>query len=163
MKYVVDTNVPIVANGRSEQASSECVIACAEMIQKITNSGMIVIDNQWLIINEYSNKLNQKGQPGVGDAFLKWILTNNRNPCLCEQVKITPTNSHKNNFKEFPNDQRLKKFDPSDRKFVAVARAHNEHPPILQAVDAKWRNYRKILSEHDVTVQFLCPQDNKKN
>jgi len=163
MKYVVDTNVPVVANGKSKQASPKCVIACVEIIHKITNSETIVIDDQWLILNEYSNKLNQKGQPGVGDAFLKWILTNNRNPLLCEQVKITPTHSHKDNFKEFPNDQRLKKFDPSDRKFVAVARAHREHPPILQAVDAKWWNFREILSEHSVTVQFLCPLDHKKN
>jgi hypothetical protein len=59
----------------------------------------------------------------------------------------------------FPDDPDLAQFDPSDRKFVAVAAAHPERPPILQAADSKWLAWEKPLRRHDITVEFLCPDD----
>ncbi len=69
MIYVVDTNVPIVANEKSEQASHKCVMACSKKIKEITENGVIAIDDQWLIIKEYQNKLRSQGEPGLGDKF----------------------------------------------------------------------------------------------
>jgi len=159
MICVVDTNVPVVANGKSKQASPQCVIFCTQRLLVLTNSGKLVLDDQWRIIKEYLKNLRSEGQPGVGDAFLKWVLTNMSNPNRCELVSITPINSNGTNFKEFPSDFRLRNFDPSDRKFIAVAFAHSQHPPILQAVDSKWWKIRDILLEHDIIVEFLCPAD----
>ena len=62
-------------------------------------------------------------------------------------------------FASFPDDARLAKFDPSDRKFVAVAAAHPQKPPILQATDSKWLNWEKPLRRHGITVEFLCRND----
>jgi hypothetical protein len=58
---------------------------------------------------------------------------------------------------QFPNDERLVGFDRSDHKFVAVALAHPERPPILNAVDADWWYYREELARHGIRVEFLCP------
>lgn len=113
------------------------------------------------ILREYTRQLRSEGQPGVGDAFLKWVLTNQANPLRCRHVPITlaPDREDENDFVEFPIDPRLAGFDRSDRKFVAVARSHPEHPPILNAVDTDWRDYHEILAEHQVAVAFLCPDE----
>ncbi len=161
MTVIVDTNVPLVAN-RSSHASEDCVEICVDRLVQITNGEMkLAVDYQVLedrrgIINEYRNKLNPSGQPGVGDAFLKWVETNWTNPDLCDLVEITPIIGQKINFAEFPNDPALSNFDDDDRKFVAVACAHSGKPPILQAVDSKWHNFLGALTQNGVTVDYLC-------
>jgi hypothetical protein len=155
MHRVIDTNVLIVANNReSEHASPECVISCVRWLQSFEKSGILVIDRKWLIINEYKKKVNQSGQPGVGDAFLKWILINHNNPQRCHQVSITKISE--NEFEEFPQSESLKDFDKSDRKFVAVALTHDAKPAIANAVDSDWHIYKKALSDHGVEIEFLC-------
>jgi hypothetical protein len=154
MKYVVDTNVLVVANGRARHATPSCVSASVQMLGILERKGTIVLGDEWHILGEYGKTLgNNRQQPGVGDAFLKWVLTNQANPGRCEQVHITPRG---NSFAEFPNDPTLQGFDPSDHKFVAVSCAHPEHPPILNAVDSDWKHVRQALAFHGVTVEELC-------
>ena len=159
MKSVVDTNVPVVANGNSEQASPECIRTCAVRLEEITRKGQLVLDNQWLILKEYMAHLRPVGQPRPGDAFLKWVLTNYSNPDRCELVQVTPKDSAGTDFVEFPSDRALEGFDPTDRKFVAVAAAHPERPPILEAVDTKWWEMEQALRQAGITVDFLCKED----
>jgi len=155
MHRVIDTNVLIVANNReSPQASYECIISCIKWLQSFEKSGILVIDNNWLIIKEYQNKVNSSGQPGVGDAFLKWILLNRSNPHRCEKVQITQIAEYE--FKEFPKSESLQKFDLSDRKFVAVALTHPQRPLIVNAVDSDWYIHKDPLSEHGIEIEFLC-------
>jgi len=162
MKAVVDTNVPVVANGRSPQASGECARTCAVRLNELTKRGKIVLDDDWLILKEYVRNLDQSGQPGPGDAFLKWVLLNHANPNRCEKVRLTPTDASKTNFAEFPQSLELQRFDPSDRKFVAVALGHPDKPPVLQATDAQWWDLRDHMKEAGVTIDFLCPNDIKR-
>ncbi|AFY73380.1 hypothetical protein Syn7502_01286 [Synechococcus sp. PCC 7502] len=158
MCRVIDTNVLIVANNReSEHASPKCIISCIRWLQNFEKSGILVIDSKWLIINEYKKKVNQSGQPGVGDAFLKWILINRNNPQRCQQVQITQIDE--NNFAEFPRSSNLEKFDPNDRKFVAVSLTHPAKPAIAIAIDRGWNRHQKPLYEHGIEVEFLCLQN----
>jgi hypothetical protein len=159
MKIVVDTNVPVVANGKSEQASPECVKNCTLRLRQLTTNGILVLDDKWLILKEYRANLVSDGQPGVGDAFLKWVLTNYRNPNVCELVTITPKNSSEMDFEEFPSDSALNNFDPTDKKFIAVALAHPDKPPVLQAVDTKWWEMKEPLGKAGITIDFLCKND----
>lgn len=153
---IIDTNVPKVANQKSSQASPTCVQICIGKIRD-TQQGhhLLVLDNQWVIIKEYMRELHESGQPGIGDAFLKWVLTNWMNPNCCELISITPQQD--DTFVEFPQDRSLQSFDPSDRKFVATALAHPNNPPILIAIDRGWRRYRHILATFGVQITFLCP------
>lgn len=153
---VVDTNVPVVANGKSDQASTACVIACVEALLVIQNGRRIVLDDGYRIFNEYKSGLSFSGQPGVGDAFFKWLHQNMHNPKHCELVAIHPRTDSPDEFHEFPNDPALATFDLADRKFVAVARAHPSRPPILNAVDSDWWDHREILKSYHVEVEFLC-------
>ena len=160
MTVIVDTNVAVVASGLSAQASPDCVETCAERLGQI-NSGEVklALDNQRRIIEEYRGKLNPDGQPGIGDVFLKWVEINWTNPQWCDLVSITPVDDSENEFQEFPDDPALSGFDRDDRKFIAVARKHPGKPPILQAVDSKWLDFRDALHENGVTVAFICEDD----
>lgn len=159
MRIVVDTNVPVVANGKSEQASPKCVRNCAVRLRQLTKKGKLVLDDRWLILREYMANLRSSGQPGSGDAFLKWVLSNYRNPRFCELVQITPKDSSETDFEEFPSDPALSNFDATDKKFVAVALAHPDKPPILQAVDTEWWEMREPLGVAGITIDFLCEND----
>ena len=76
MRAIIDTNVLIAANGRDcPQVTPQCRLNSSQYLRNFQVQGIIVIDNRWLILNEYKHKVNQTGQPGIGDAFLKWILT----------------------------------------------------------------------------------------
>jgi hypothetical protein len=162
MKLIVDTNVAVVANGlsASPQAGPRCVKACAAKMREIQLQHVLVLDDGWHIVREYMRKLASTGQPGVGDAFLKWVLTNRTNPQRCETVHITPRNGETGpvTFAEFPGDDALIGFDRSDHKFVAASVSHPEKPPILNAVDTDWWDYRIALERHGVRVEFLCPE-----
>jgi len=150
--------VGAVANGRSPHASEDCVISCVRRLQDIMATGRIVLDEGNWILSEYRDNLCSDGQPGPGDAFLKWVYNYQWNPQWCDRVPITPTDD-RTSFVEFPSDPDLRGFDLSDRMFVAAARAHPDSPPILNAVDTDWWIFRKALRRNGVTVEFLCERD----
>ena len=160
MTVIVDTNVALVASRRSGHASEDCVAVCAERLKKINDDQVrIALDNRGRIIKEYRRKLNSNGQPGIGDAFLKWVEINWPNSARCDLVQVTPVDGSENEFEEFPDDPALVDFDLDDRKFIAVAIAHPQKPPILQAVDSQWWDFRDALRENGVTVEFICKYD----
>ena len=159
MTVVVDTNVPVVANGESEQASADCVEICAERLGAIMRGEVkLVLDNQWIVLGEYMQNLRSSGAD-VGDRFLGWLLRNWTNPERCDLVSITPIGGSESAFEEFPDDPALNDFDPADRKFIAIACAHSERPPILQAVDSKWLNFQNASHRNGVTIEFICEDD----
>jgi len=154
--FVVDTNVPVTANGRAEQAGPPCVLACIEALSKIVQGGMTVLDDGRRILREYMDNLNMSGQPGVGDMFMKWVWQNQAVTGRCEQVTITPRDRADDDFDEFPDDPALARFHRKDRKFVAVALASRNNPLILNAVDSDWQAFRQALTKHRVRIRFLC-------
>lgn len=159
MRVVVDTNVAVVANGKSEQASEQCVDSCAERLEQIMYGGVkLVLDDDWRILDEYMRNLHKNG-PEIGNRFLVWTLQYRTNPERCELVPITPVDGLKNEFKEFPADSELEDFDRDDRKFIAVALAHPEKPPILQATDTQWWDFRDALIRNGVIVEYICKDD----
>ncbi|MBU4398471.1 MAG: hypothetical protein KKE86_03955 [Planctomycetes bacterium] len=155
--FVVDTNVAVVASGRSPQARPDCLLACVDVLEKIKRQGKIVMDDRRLILGEYMRNLSSTGKPGPGDAFFKWVLQNYAKINRCEQVEIQPRGGDGEDYEEFPNDPALDKFDPSDKKFVAVALGSKSHPIVLNAVDPDWWEHREALEDYGVRIKFLCP------
>lgn len=155
----MDTNVLIVANGGAEQAQPDDVIACVHALEKARARGIVTIDSGNRIFGEYFVYMNHSGQPGVGDAFARWLHENQGNPRRCERVDITPksNNGDEWDFEEFPGDPELAGFHRKDRKFVAVALASKYKPRVLNATDSDWWIFRFQLKRHGVKIQFLCP------
>ena len=49
MMVIVDTNVAVVANGKSEQASEECVDTCIGRLEQIIRGETkLVLDADWI-------------------------------------------------------------------------------------------------------------------
>ena len=156
-EVVVDTNVPLVANGKAEQADLACEYACIQALKKVeAGRHRLLLDDKGLILKEYRNNLHPSGQPGVGDAFFKWLHENQANPQHCCIVPVA-FHTHRG-FAEFPDDPRLVNFDKDDRKFVAVALASQSGPQLLNATDTDWWHDRQALAENGVDVVFLCPE-----
>lgn len=155
---VVDTNVAKTANlaiqpDPKSDVPDECILACIEAVEHVINKKGLVIDAGDEIFNEYRQQLSMKGQPGVGDRFMKWVHDNRWSLPDSQRVEI---NKNDESYDEFPTNKGLNDFDNSDRKFVAVSNAHAEKPTILQATDSKWWGWKDALSECDITVQFMC-------
>jgi hypothetical protein len=152
---LVDTNVAIVANGKSEQADDALVEKCIDAILKITSKGGLVLDAGDLIYDEYRQNLSLSGQPGTGDVFVKWVHDFRWQPEFCERRDINCLDDAEQTFLEFPEAGTLREFDRSDRKFVAVANAAEPKRPILEAVDFKWWGWREGLAAEGISVIFL--------
>lgn len=155
---IVDTNVPLTANGVATHADLDCQMACLEKLMDIRGKGRVLVDASGFIFEEYSRNLSHKGQPGAGDAFFKWLWNNQGQPALCTQVPIKPEDEAGQEFPNFPADPELQNFDRSDRKFVAVALASAENPPIINATDTDWWDFLGALNRHGIQIEFLCPQ-----
>ena len=154
-EVVLDTNVAVASNGDTEQAGWDCVANCAAAIRRVIESQRLLVDELGLILDEYMRNLNISGQPGLGDAFFKFIWDNQANERHCRKVKATP--NAERGFDEFPDDPSLAKFDMDDRKFVAVAIASGSAPKILNASDTDWWIHRQELGRHGVEIEFICP------
>jgi hypothetical protein len=154
---VVDENVPLVANGKHAAASDRCVGACIDALLD-ARSKVVLMDDQYRIFAKYRRNLSQSGQPGAGDAFLKWLWNNQANPAHCRLVPIAPLSGDKPDFAEFPQTPELSRFDPDDRIFVAVAIAAGTESEVLNAADSDWWHFRSALKQHGVSVRFLCPE-----
>jgi len=122
-------------------------------------TGHTFIDDGGRIVAEYRSNLRAKGEPGPGDAFLKWILTHEWGEDRVTRVPITPKVEDEDDFHECPSAPRGVSFDRSDRKFLAVAAAHAERPPVLQSFDSKWWGWREALATAGISIHFLCEDE----
>jgi len=160
---VVDTNVLIVANGKNTHATGECQLACIRRLRVLREHGIVVLDEQDLIFDEYKNQhLKFSGQPGVGDAFFRHLHEKKHDAAKVELVTLTPIGNGNAQFREFPANRRLARFDRSDRKFVAAAKASVNNPKILNATDSDWEEFQTALQANGVIVDQLCPEHAKK-
>jgi hypothetical protein len=150
---VVDANVPIVANGRSGNHHLECQLACVDALERIMKRGKVFIDDGGAILEEYTRYLYYRGQPGVGDAFFRFIIQNQANRRRVRQIAL-PLRGDTADYVDYPDDPRLATFDRSDRKYAVCARKSRK--PVLNAVDSDWLEYRVALDENGIEVRFLC-------
>jgi len=156
--FVVDVNIAIVANGRSSHADVGCISACVAALINIHDNGKIVLDDGMKILYEYMAQLSMAGQPGIGDAFMRWVWEHQAVDSRCERVFLKPNPDDPDGFLEFPTDPDLRTFDPSDRKYVVVALGSRARPVVLNAVDTDWWEHRVALTKNGIHLRFLCPQ-----
>ena len=127
MTVVVDTNVILVANAAHPEVSPECVLECVQRLQELMQTGSIAIDDAYRILGEYQHKTSPRKGKGVGDVFIKWVLTKLADAQRVHLVALTELGEDR--FAEFPVASLEAVFDRPDRKFAAVANAHPAKPP----------------------------------
>ena len=148
--FVVDTNVAVVANGRSGHVDEHCESACVEVLSAVVDQGVVVVDEIGLIFDEYLGRLSF-GSPGMGGVFLKHVHDHQYSGERVRRVPITPAGDDRG-FEELPPN----KFDRSDRKFLAVAVKGGAD--VLNATDSDWADNRKLTDRLGVRVRQLCPR-----
>ena len=154
--FVVDTNVAIVANGRDTHADMSCQLSCVEKLEHLARQGGVVVDAAGAIVDEYSRYLRRSGSPGMGDAFFKYVFDNQYHGIRVRRVPLTPSDDDRRGFEELPENG----FDPSDRKFLAVAVV--ARAVVLNATDSDWAEHEPLMERLQVKVDQLCPQHASK-
>jgi hypothetical protein len=155
LRCVVDTNVAVTANNGENGAGPACMAASARALQRVMEAGHVFVDAGGRIVEEYRLNLRAKGQPGPGDAFLRWILTYEWGGTRVTRVPITRRETDPEGYEELSTPPSGIDYDPSDTKFLAVSAAHPERPPVLQSFDSKWWGWRSA----GVPIHFLCPDE----
>lgn len=158
--YIMDTNVAKVADfDDSPQASLACQKRCYEFVEAIviTKKFRLILDTTWMVMGEYRNVIKKKG--GIGEQLIRLLSSTIGSGEYSLLVPITRQNG---SFIEFPDDSRLEKFDPSDRKWIALARAYiQSYPdqppsPIVEATDDKWHAFEAVFKEYGVMIDWIC-------
>lgn len=158
-RAVVDTNVPIVANGRADSAngggipSAACRLAAVNFLDGLLESGQVFLDLAGEIQAEYRRYLNPAGQPGVGDRFYQELLR--RGPPRVQYIELPKASD--GSYEDYPKDRDLASFDPSDRKFVALSL--RAKAPVVVATDSDWVHHKAALTRNSVIIIFLCGCD----
>lgn len=161
-KCIVDTNVVYNADNRypanETGISFDGKMRCEKVIMHILKgSGILVIDDRREIISEYCRQHSRNNKYPLLNAFIKFVCSNAFVATKIEQVSVPKTEGV---YVNFPDCEELQNFDPADKKFVAVAIAHGESPPIYQATDRKWEQWASALRAVGVRVKFLDPCGN---
>ena len=104
---VVDTNVPKIANLAVQSNTvpgvpDKCILSCIEAVEQVMQKKALIIDAGNDIFDEYRQQLSLGGQPGIGDAFVKWVHDNRWSLPDSQRVKITKNGE---SYNEFPVDQ----------------------------------------------------------
>ena len=154
--YVVDTNVAIAANGRETHADEDCQLACVSTLRSVVAEEIVAVDDQGQILAEYSRHLHYAGRPGVGDMFFKHVFDNQYQVGKVRRVRISPVDDDQRGFNELPPNT----FDPSDRKFLAVAVVGDA--VVMNATDSDWAEQATLVAGLGVEVSQLCPQHSEK-
>ncbi len=156
-RYVVDTNVPIVANGGPKShASIHCRASVIKFLYSILSSGKIVVDIAGEIQAEYRRHLSPRGQPGVGDLFYQAVLQSA--PSRIERIHLPK--SADDEYIDLPAALIDAGFDPTDRKFAALGK--RAEAPVANATDSDWLEHRAVLETNGIKVIFICGCDAAK-
>ena len=154
--FVVDTNVAIVANERGTHADERCQLACVEKLASVMQQDLVAIDDGRAILAEYRGYLQPSGMPGTGDMFYKHVLNFLHQSDRVRMVAVTPSKDPGRGFEELPENT----FDPSDRKFRAVAVVAKA--VVLNATDSDWGEHEALMDRLGVEVSQLCRQHASK-
>jgi hypothetical protein len=157
-RVVVDTNVPIIANGRPDPDSKRapsigCRLAAVEALERARDHQCIMLDLAGEMQAEYARYLDARGQPGVGDQFYRHII--NSAPGRVERRDLP--RKVNNEFLHLPQPLIDARFDPSDRKFAAMAKL--ARATVLNATDSDWLQHAAVLKQSKIVVENVCGCD----
>lgn len=157
-RCIVDTNVPIVANGRPDPNDDRppaiaCRMAAVAFLTELVETGRVLVDDAGEVVAEYRRHLNPRGQPGVGDRFYQVIIQSA--PQRVERLPLPVREDGQ--YEDLPQILIDTGFDPSDRKFAALAKRYGA--PVYNATDSDWLECAEALVEAGIEVHQLCGAD----
>lgn len=150
MRWAIDTNVLIVANGRETSASDHCRLRCVEFLMSVfREKHCVLLDQGGVVADQYKKYCRASGQPGIGDRFL-FELRNRIDFVVSVELVL----DEELRYRDFPRVPSLENFDVSDRVFVALAIAGEG--TVANATDSDWYEHCEALRSEKVKIEFLC-------
>ena len=155
-KIILDTNVPVkasIAPNLCPEYELGMQKKCMEYIGQLANGSdkKLVLDADYEILKEYQNNVCKSSN--MGKIFFRWLYNYFSQIQPEDFVKLKRNNCGQ--YIDFPYDDQTEKFDESDKKFIALANAHAEKPPIIEAADGKWLGYETAFSKYGIKIEFL--------
>lgn len=125
-KYIIDANVALLAGTNVKDIPVDqlvCARKCLDFINKFMHNpqASLVLDAEGRILKEYRNANLLKGSPNMATRFYIWACQNM--PKQAEDF-ISLKEIDESVFLHYPDSEKLKKFDPPDRKYIALAYSH---------------------------------------
>jgi hypothetical protein len=120
------------------------------LLKKLLISGTVLLDAEGEIQSEYRRYLNPRGAPGVGDRFYQEVL--HSSPRLVERIVLARRDD--NEYADLPQALVDAGFDPSDRKFAALA--YKEGVSVFNATDTDWIEHADTLLRSGIQVNNIC-------
>ncbi len=152
---IIETNVAVVANGQNLDVVESCIDACKMFLIRAMRDHVTLLDANEEILHEYLGAISRQKPHGLGARFLIEALRQRYNEDRFRQIDLPKTDSGE--FVDFPDDPQLANFDPSDRKFVALAQRTGT--AVTNAIDSDWTNFIASLRANGIEVTFLCGCD----
>jgi hypothetical protein len=132
----------------------DCLSACKNWLGAfVESSDKLVADLRFVVIGEYRRNVKQGGRAYL---WLNQLETKPRDRKLVE-LEIDFDDE---GYAKVPSHCEIP--DKDDRKWVALALAHNPTPPIVNATDTDWAQTKTILDAAELTVMEFCPAYIKK-
>jgi hypothetical protein len=152
---IIDTNVPISAG--AEQVEPACQWECIQLLKQVLGYEVrVLMDRQGAIWREYRKHMYPDPNPDVGLAyqFLAHLLD------YSAVYYLELAQDEDGNWQAYPDDSELANFDPSDKKWVALAKTYEQETgqiaPIVNATDSDWLHFETILAKHGIQLELLC-------
>ena len=171
---IIDTNVPLTAAGFNPDASAACALVCEALINRVIKDEIaVVIDEDENVIAEYRQNIYPDPKGTRAGQFLMHLLMNRLRPSLVRSVALDQDASGQ--YADYPDkedswasdDERCKRFDPDDKKWVALAVRFKKDTggdaPIVNAADRCWLAFEPHLESAGVKLEILCRDERQQN
>lgn len=150
---MLDCNVLAAANGMATHLGDSCQAVSADQLVAAAR-GLVVLDQDGVILDAYRAKTSQTGQPGPAELFYRWLLQVKSDRRHVRTVHLAVNGAGE--YSAYPRDPEFATFDRDDRVYVATAVASGLHPNIVNATDTDWLAIEHALERHGIRVRQIC-------
>ena len=156
-KYIIDANVILLAGTSVKDIPRDqlvCAKKCLDFIKRFMENpkASLVLDAEGRILREYRGAYMLGSSPNMATIFSIWV--HQHMPKNAEDfVSLKEIKEHE--FVNYPESEKLKTFDPPDRKYIALAYSHKERLPIVEASDSKWWGIKEDLQKNGIEILFI--------
>ena len=165
---IVDTNVPLTAAGTNDIASDTCQHRCVQFVDRVLKGEIkVVIDEDNEILFEYGKNVSVLNRSeDIAGQFLIHLYNHQFNSAFVQRLMLEKNAA--NQYADYPdnedkwttNDIRCKRFDPDDKKWVALALRFKSETgsdaPIVNAADRCWIAFAAQLQSVGLALETLC-------
>jgi hypothetical protein len=162
---IIDVNIPYAAGKPiAELKADEVDVAdrCVDFIDEIRKSKKpfrIALDQGWEIMEEYRRASERAGhQPQLASVFYQNLAQRLNSGAVLEKDFVELVKTPDGLYDPYPRSEALRRFDRADRKFIALAYKHAEHPSIYEGTDCEWWGIRDAMADEGLKVEFLCEE-----